>query len=186
MDQQPPESSKPSVQAQEAGARVRRLKFLVPQVEAIDVRVTELENDRAFQTRGANQERQQFGRTNRMIMGIRDIAAQTVRDEAKVAAQKVLDTATQVAGRSSHIARLREISEKLLDPDLVFRILDNLPDGILLVDKKGVIQLVNKQTEAMFGYTRFELDGSPLSLLIPSFRGIGTRKFIARVFREPD
>ena len=118
-------------------------------------------------------------------MGIRDIAAQTVRDEAKVAAQKVLDTATQVAGRSSHIAHLREISEKLLDPDLVFRILDNLSDGILLVDKKGVIQLVNKQTEAMFGYTRFELDGSPLSLLIPSVSRDRHAKFMREYFENP-
>jgi PAS domain S-box-containing protein len=68
---------------------------------------------------------------------------------------------------SSNIERIRRISNELKDPDLAYRILDELPDGILLVDRKGLIQLVNKQTEALFGYTRFELDGSPLSLLLP-------------------
>src|SRR5208282_3004212 len=68
---------------------------------------------------------------------------------------------------ASNIDRIREISETLKDPDLAYRIIDELPDGILLVDQDGVIRLVNKQTEAIFRYTRFELDGSPLALLIP-------------------
>ena len=69
---------------------------------------------------------------------------------------------------ASNIERIRRISNELKDPDLAYRILDELPDGLLLVDKNGLIQLVNKQTEALFGYTRFELDGSPLSLLLPA------------------
>ena len=79
---------------------------------------------------------------------------------------------------ASNIDRIREISETLKDPDLAYRIIDELPDGILLVDHGGVIRLVNKQTEALFGYTRFELDGSPLSLLIPSsLRGAHAEHF---------
>lgn len=67
----------------------------------------------------------------------------------------------------SNIARIKELSNGLRDPDLAYRILDELAAGIILVDKDGIIRLVNKQTEAMFGYSRFELDGAKLSLLIP-------------------
>jgi PAS domain S-box-containing protein len=80
----------------------------------------------------------------------------------------------------SNIERIRAISATLKDLDLAYRIFDELPDGILLVDRSGIIRLVNKQSEALFGYTRFELDGSPLSLLIPeTLKGLHTEHFHA-------
>ncbi len=85
----------------------------------------------------------------------------------------------------SHIDRIRQISENLRDPDLAYRILDELPDGIILVDRAGVIQLVNKQTEALFGYTRFELDGSPLSLLLPVAKRETHEQMLAKYFANP-
>ena len=85
----------------------------------------------------------------------------------------------------SHIERIRQISENLRDPDLAYRILDELPDGIILVDRAGIIQLVNKQTEALFGYTRFELDGSPLSLLLPVAKRETHEQMLAKYFTNP-
>ena len=85
----------------------------------------------------------------------------------------------------SHIDRIRQISENLRDPDLAYRILDELPDGIILVDRAGVIQLVNKQTEALFGYTRFELEGSPLSLLLPVAKRETHEQMLAKYFTNP-
>ena len=85
----------------------------------------------------------------------------------------------------SHIERIRQISENLRDPDLAYRILDELPDGIILVDRAGVIQLVNKQTEALFGYTRYELDGSPLRLLLPVAKRETHEQMLAKYFTNP-
>ena len=85
----------------------------------------------------------------------------------------------------SHIDRIRQISENLRDPDLAYRILDELPDGIILVDRAGIIQLVNKQTEALFGYTRFELEGSPLSLLLPVAKRETHEQMLAKYFTNP-
>ena len=94
------------------------------------------------------------------------VAALIVLERARAAATAAAAAvATDISG--SNIARIRAISGTLKDPDLAYRIIDELPDGILLVDTGSVIQLVNKQTEALFGYTRFELEGSPLDLLIP-------------------
>jgi len=46
------------------------------------------------------------------------------------------------------------------------------PSGIVMVDDKGTIVLVNAETERMFGYSRGELIGSSVDQLVPSkFRG---------------
>jgi len=41
------------------------------------------------------------------------------------------------------------------------------PDGVLVVDSEGLIKLVNSRTEKMFGYSRSELQGQPVELLVP-------------------
>jgi PAS domain S-box-containing protein len=47
------------------------------------------------------------------------------------------------------------------------QLLDAAPDAMLVVSAAGKIQLANVQTEKLFGYTREELLGRPLELLIP-------------------
>ena len=40
--------------------------------------------------------------------------------------------------------------------------LESVPDAIVIVDKQGNIQSVNKQTEEMFGYLRNEIIGNKI------------------------
>ena len=47
------------------------------------------------------------------------------------------------------------------------RFLELAPDGVLIIDERGEILLVNRQVEDLFGYTREELLGQPAELLIP-------------------
>jgi two-component system, cell cycle sensor histidine kinase and response regulator CckA len=47
------------------------------------------------------------------------------------------------------------------------QLLESSPDGVVIVGRDGLIQLVNGQTERLFGYRREELTGRPLELLIP-------------------
>ncbi|MEZ8185937.1 PAS domain S-box protein [Shewanella sp. 5S214] len=50
-------------------------------------------------------------------------------------------------------------------------VVDTLPNAVLLVDYNGVIELVNKQTERLFGYSRDDLLGNNIAMLVPeSFR----------------
>ncbi len=47
------------------------------------------------------------------------------------------------------------------------RLYESLPDGILLMNANGEILRVNVQTEKLFGYSRKELLGQPVEILIP-------------------
>src|SRR5690606_25335323 len=46
-------------------------------------------------------------------------------------------------------------------------LLESAPDGIVVVNTEGSIVIVNTQTETMFGYTRDELLGQPVEILVP-------------------
>jgi len=57
----------------------------------------------------------------------------------------------------------------------VLAFLDILPDGMVIVNQAGSIVLVNRQTEAIFGYARGGLIGKQLELLLPKrFRAAHT------------
>jgi two-component system, NarL family, sensor histidine kinase DevS len=46
-------------------------------------------------------------------------------------------------------------------------LLEFAPDAVVGVDEQGEIKLVNSRTEAVFGYTRDELIGLPVEMLVP-------------------
>jgi PAS domain S-box-containing protein len=47
------------------------------------------------------------------------------------------------------------------------QLMEAAPDAMLVVDASGHIVLVNRQTEALFGYMRRELIGEPVEVLVP-------------------
>lgn len=52
-------------------------------------------------------------------------------------------------------------------------LLESAPDPIVIVDEHGLIRIVNRQTEAAFGYSRDELLGRPVEMLLPErFRAV--------------
>ncbi len=47
------------------------------------------------------------------------------------------------------------------------QVVESAPNGMLMINPQGTITMVNKQVEAMFGYTRDEMLGQPVEMLIP-------------------
>ena len=64
-------------------------------------------------------------------------------------------------GRDS--ARQKLVAETLLSPS----ILEAIPDALVAVNRQGVIIQVNSQTETLFSYTRDELIGQKIEILVP-------------------
>jgi two-component system sensor histidine kinase DevS len=62
---------------------------------------------------------------------------------------------------------VRPFSEAGLTDEQIWRVVDGAPDSMILVDESGNMLLVNRQTEAMFGYERSELLGKPIEELVP-------------------
>jgi PAS domain S-box-containing protein len=66
------------------------------------------------------------------------------------------------------------------------QLLDTAPDAIVVVRGDGRIDVVNVQTERLFGYARSELIGQHLDILIPERFRHGHEAHLARFFAHPD
>ncbi len=63
--------------------------------------------------------------------------------------------------------------ERFLERDGFRQLFETAPDAVLIVDGDGLITLVNQQVERLFGYSRDELIGHEIEVLIPArVRGV--------------
>jgi PAS domain S-box-containing protein len=83
------------------------------------------------------------------------------------------------------MSAIRDITERRRAEAKFRALLESAPDAIVIVNSRGEIELINVQTERMFGWSRGELLGKPVETLIPSrFRSShGTHR--ARYFSQP-
>lgn len=69
----------------------------------------------------------------------------------------------------------REIANRRQANERFRGVLESAPDAIVLIDSQGRIVLANSRTETLFGYSREELFGQPLQILMPQrFRSMHT------------
>jgi protein-histidine pros-kinase len=66
------------------------------------------------------------------------------------------------------MSELAIIPEQLKAEQTFRALLESAPNAMVIVDRKGRISLVNAQTEKLFGYSRNELLGNTVEMLIPS------------------
>ena len=72
-------------------------------------------------------------------------------------------------GRIIGVSKIaRDITHQKLAENKFRALLESAPDAMVIVDRSGTIQLVNAQTEKIFGYVKSELIGQPVEILIPA------------------
>lgn len=64
-------------------------------------------------------------------------------------------------------AAIRDITTRKKLEEKFRSLLDSAPDATVIVNESGLIQMINHQTENLFGYHREELIGKPVEILIP-------------------
>ncbi|SMD36011.1 PAS domain S-box-containing protein [Reichenbachiella faecimaris] len=79
-----------------------------------------------------------------------------------------------------------EYSEKLKRSEAKFRnLLESAPDAMIVVNREGIIELANQQSEKMFGYTREEIQGNLVEILIPNRLSLNHHKHRQDFFSSP-
>lgn len=90
-------------------------------------------------------------------------------------------------GAPDPFARLRELTEpgSIVDPDLLSRLLEAVPDALFVVDETAAIRFVNTACELLFGYPRTALFGQPVHMLLPPELREQHAGHVRRFFLDP-
>jgi PAS domain S-box-containing protein len=85
---------------------------------------------------------------------------------------KVSDLEHRVAERTAELNAangelLRQMAERKLADERFRLVVEASPNAIVLADAQGRVLLANSEAEKLFGYTRAELIGQPVELLVP-------------------
>jgi hypothetical protein len=80
---------------------------------------------------------------------------------------------------------IRDITERIRAEQKFRDLLNAAPDATVIVNAGGIIEMINKQVEEVFKYTREELLGKPVEILIPDMLRKGHTEHVKSYIKNP-
>ncbi|WP_278433508.1 CHASE domain-containing protein [Stutzerimonas kunmingensis] len=170
-----------SLQLQEREARFRQLIEQLPVATLLcnaGGRI-ELANQSAGQLFGSSTELLAGERVSRYVPGVlgeqvlgqlretSQLELQAQREDGKAIPVAVSLTSFRHDDVLYYVLNLLDLQARKRDEERFRNVVEASPNAFVLVDTRGDIVMVNRQTELLFGYERQELVGQPVELLLP-------------------
>lgn len=90
------------------------------------------------------------------------------RDGRRIQVSLSVSPVRDAEGRVVGVATIaRDVTDRLQMQARFRSLIEAAPDAMVIVDADGHIELVNRQTEVLFGHSREDLLGQPVEILIP-------------------
>ena len=90
------------------------------------------------------------------------------KDGSRFWASVVISATRREDGELAGFAKLvRDISERRRMEDRFRQVVEAAPNAMVMINRQGVIEMVNAQTERVFGYQRDEMLGRSVEMLVP-------------------
>src|SRR2546423_10593659 len=107
----------------------------------------------------------QTGVTTRVMAGAR--AVYGLRADGEEFPLEASISQVEAVGQKLYTVIMRDITERERAEERFRQVIEAAPNGMVMIDKAGTITLVNAQIEKSFGYSREELLGQSIELLVP-------------------
>jgi PAS domain S-box-containing protein len=93
--------------------------------------------------------------------------SQALREDGSAIPVSLSVTRFRRAKDQHHLFNLVDLQQRKRDEERFRNVVEASPNAFVLFDHDGRIVMVNRQTELLFGYSRQELVGHPVEMLIP-------------------
>jgi len=111
--------------------------------------------------------RKQYGKAPRSRPLVSGLKLKGLRKDGRMFDAEIALTPIDVDGQSYVSSTVRDISGDDTSEAYFRNVLESAPDAMVIIDHLGLIAVVNEQAEKMFGYTRAEMLGQEIEMLIP-------------------